>query len=187
MAKDINKRKTEQWNRNKRESPATYPAPTCAACCRSRPSPSPLPPCRLPRASTQRAWPTHAGARLSHLLLAAPPRRLDASGRRHAPPLEPPRPLPSPLPFSVPLAHNRPSATVADPRCPRGHRHPLSSPTRSRAPQCLPRPLRRLTRPEKPRSAIPTLFPSSATEDRRCRFAASDASPTPPSCSSTSR
>ena len=50
-------------------------------------------------------------------------------------------------------------------------------------------PLHLLTEPRGPGRAAtppPSPFPSPATEDRRGRFAASDASPRPPSCSSTS-
>ena len=174
--KQNNRNRKEIKERERRKLPGAHlPGP-------ARPSPSPL-----PLSSSSSPEGPRRGARprvLGHLLLplatscflsspwtpSATPRTLPGLALS---------PVPSPPLLWLPLSSTERSPVATD-AVRRGHHHPLSSPTRSRAPQCLPRPLHRLTRPEKPRSAIPTLFPSSATEDRRCRFAASDASPSSP-------
>ena len=145
---------------------------------------------RPPGASRPGVWPTRAHGRS-----ATPPARLPAYPASATPrcffsvPPRSPGLTPS-LPNSSPSSAPSPSRARAQPQ-PR-HRNAAATVSPS-TPRCACElrldPLFLSTEPRGPGRAAtppPSPFPSPATEDRRGRFAASDASPRPPSCSSTS-
>ena len=122
--------KTEKQNRKtetKEKRKATGPL-TRTHLAAHLPGPAHLPPPRrLPPASRSRCVSTHAqlrpppASRWRPVLLPDP-----AFGDAQSPPCPLSLPHPQPLPSPGSLSH-RPSATIAAPRCPRGHSPPLAS------------------------------------------------------------